>query len=194
MAGSVWPTFYTGSYPQDHGVYHHLQWDQNAMGMRRVSEDWLYCEPFWYELERQGRRVSVFDVPMTFPSRLKSGIELINWGSHDQLGPFTSNNLTLQKEIQTRFGSHPMGAEIPVDKTRAQLEQIRTNLVKGPPIDKLDSPLQSRWEGHRNIKYADTKTLAFQLVPKWLTIQPFFASSSPSRAEYWDLVPAEHDC
>ena len=69
MAGSVWPTFYTGSYPEDHGVYHHLQWDPNAMSMRRVSEEWLYCEPFWYELERKGLRVSVFDVPMTFPSR-----------------------------------------------------------------------------------------------------------------------------
>jgi len=134
MAGSVWPTFYTGSYPEDHGVYHHLQWDQNAMSMRRVSEEWLYCEPFWYELERKGLRVSVFDVPMTFPSRLQRGIELINWGSHDQLGPFTCNNRELQKEMQKRFGSHPMGAEIPVDKTRVQLEQIRANLVKGAKV------------------------------------------------------------
>jgi len=141
MAGSVWPTFYTGSYPKDHGIYHHLQWDPNAMSMRRVSEEWLYCEPFWYELERKGLRVSVFDVPMTFPSRLQRGIELINWGSHDQLGSFTSNNVDLQKEIQNRFGGHPMGAEIPVDKTRVQLEQIRANLVKGA---KLKGEI-SRW-------------------------------------------------
>ena len=89
----------------------------------------------------KGLRVNVFDVPMTFPSRLKNGVELINWGSHDQLGPFTSNNLDLQKEIQTCFGSHPMGAEIPVDKTRAQLEHIRANLVKGA---KLKGEI-SRW-------------------------------------------------
>ena len=141
MAGSVWPTFYTGSYPEDHGIYHHLQWDSNAMKMRRVSEEWLYCEPFWCELERNEIRVCVFDVPMTFPSRLQRGIELINWGSHDQLGSFTSNNSDLQREIQKRFGAHPMGAEIPVDKTRAQLEQIRANLVKGA---KLKGEI-SRW-------------------------------------------------
>ena len=111
------------------------------MSMRRVSAEWLYCEPFWYELERRGLRVSVFDVPMTFSSRLQRGIELINWGSHDQLGSFSSNNCELQKEIQKRFGSHPMGAEIPVDKTRAQLEQIRSRLVKGA---KLKGEI-SRW-------------------------------------------------
>ena len=141
MAGSVWPTFYTGSYPEDHGIYHHLQWDSNAMSMRRVSDEWLYCEPFWYELERKGLRVNVFDVPMTFPSRLERGIELINWGSHDQLGPFTSNRQELQKDILARFGGHPMGAEIPVDKTSGQLEQIRANLVKGA---KLKGEI-SRW-------------------------------------------------
>jgi len=132
MAGSVWPTFYTGTLPADHGIYHHLQWDPHSMCLRRVAADWLYCEPFWYTLEQRGLQVVAVDVPMTFPPRLTQGIEVINWGSHDQLSPFAAHPKWLEQTIRQRFGSqHPMGAEIPVNKTPAELERIRANLVAG---------------------------------------------------------------
>jgi predicted AlkP superfamily phosphohydrolase/phosphomutase len=131
LPGSVWPTFYTGKLPGEHGIYHHLQWDPQTMRIRRVAADWLYAEPFWYELERRGRRVAAIDVPMTFPSRLERGTEIINWGSHDELGPFRTRPASLRSEIIRRFGRHPMGSEIPVRKTAAQLEEIRRNLVAG---------------------------------------------------------------
>jgi predicted AlkP superfamily phosphohydrolase/phosphomutase len=139
--GSVWPTFYSGSPPGEHGVYHHLQWDSDAMQLRRVAENWLYVEPFWYALERRGLRVATIDVPMSFPSRLGLGAEVINWGSHDELGPFRANPRHLASEIRQRFGRHPMGSEIPVRKTPAQLDKIRRNLIAGAS---LKSAL-SRW-------------------------------------------------
>jgi predicted AlkP superfamily phosphohydrolase/phosphomutase len=129
--GSVWPTFYSGTQPGEHGVYHHLQWDFEAMQLRRVAENWLYVEPFWYALERRGLRVATIDVPMTFPSRLDQGLEVINWGSHDELGAFQAHPRRLAAELRQRFGRHPMGSEIPVRKTPAQLEKIRRNLVAG---------------------------------------------------------------
>ena len=101
------------------------------MRLRRVTEDWLYAEPFWHELERRGFRVATVDVPMTLPSRLSWGMEIINWGSHDELGPFRTQPGSLKAEVRRRFGSHPMGPEIPVRKTPAQLEAIRRNLVAG---------------------------------------------------------------
>jgi predicted AlkP superfamily phosphohydrolase/phosphomutase len=132
--GSVWPTFYSGSPPGEHGVYHHLQWDADAMQLRRVAEDWLYVEPFWCELERYGLRVATIDVPMHFPSRLTRGAEIINWGSHDELGPFRAHPEHLATETRRRFGRHPMGSEIPVRKGAAQLEKIRWNLVAGASL------------------------------------------------------------
>jgi len=131
LPGSVWPTFYTGTLPGTHGIYHHLQWDSAAMRIRRVTDAWLYAEPFWYELERRGRLVAAIDVPMTFPSRLARGSEIINWGSHDELGPFRAQPGGLAREVRRRFGRHPMGSEIPVRKTPAQLEANRRNLVAG---------------------------------------------------------------
>ncbi len=131
LTGSVWPTFYTGTNPGEHGIYHHLQWDPDAMRIRRVNADWLYREPFWYELARNGLQVTVADVPMMFPSRLESGVEVVNWGSHDQLGRFHCNRRDLEEEIQRNFGPHPMGPEIPVNKSAGQIEAIRRNLVAG---------------------------------------------------------------
>lgn len=131
MPGSVWPTFYTGQPPGAHGVYHHLQWDAQAMRVRRVTADWLYCEPFWYELERRGLAVAAVDVQMAFPPRLTTGTEVVNWGNHDQLGRLAVQPVHLAGEILRRFGRHPMGWEIPVAKGPAELERIRKNLVAG---------------------------------------------------------------
>ncbi len=131
LTGSVWPTFYSGTLPGEHGIYHHLQWDPAKMRVRRVSADWLYSEPFWYELARQRVKVTVADVPMVFPSRLESGVEVLNWGSHDQLGLFHSNHTDLARSIHRQFGSHPMGPEIPVTKSSEQIDRIRCSLIDG---------------------------------------------------------------
>lgn len=131
LPGAVWPTFYTGSSPGDHGIYHHIQWDADRSRMRRVADDWLHAEPFWYDLVRAGRAVCATDVPMTFPSRQPGGLEVINWGSHDQLGPFHANDRDWERRLGREFGRHPMGAEIPVNKTAAQLATIHQALVTG---------------------------------------------------------------
>ncbi len=131
LAGSVWPTFYTRTRPGQHGLYHHLQWDASSMQMRRASEDWLYSEPFWYELGRRGLRTVALDVPMTFRPRPINGTEIISWGSHDELRPFSSCPPELGRQVRARFGRHPMGYEFPLNKTAGVLEQVRQGLVEG---------------------------------------------------------------
>ena len=134
LTGSVWPTFYAAAPPGEHGIYHHLQWDSSQMQLRRVSEDWLYCEPFWYELERRGLRVIAIDVPMAFRPRLSRGVEVITWGSHDELTPFATHPANLGRSILRRFGTHPMGHEIPVRHSLGELEKIRRNLIRGAQL------------------------------------------------------------
>jgi predicted AlkP superfamily phosphohydrolase/phosphomutase len=77
--GSVGPTFYTATLPGEHGIYHLMQWDAGAMRLRRVSAAWLYCEPFWRELEKRGLKVIALDVPMTFPPVQCAGVEINSW-------------------------------------------------------------------------------------------------------------------
>ncbi|HEY3172773.1 MAG TPA: alkaline phosphatase family protein [Thermoanaerobaculia bacterium] len=131
LTGSVWPTFYTATPPGEHGIYHHLQWDATSMRLRRVAGDWLDCAPFWFDIARRGRRVVAIDVPLLFPGRGGDGVEVLNWGSHDTLGPFACRPRALEGEIRRRFGRHPMGCEIPVGKSAGELGQIRDALVRG---------------------------------------------------------------
>jgi predicted AlkP superfamily phosphohydrolase/phosphomutase len=131
MAGSVWPTFYTASPPGEHGIYHTMQWNAETMRLQRVSDAWLYCEPFWRELERRGLRVIALDVPMSFLPRQCRGIEITSWGAHDQLTAFSAHPREIEREISSRFGQHPMGIEIPVDKPLSERMEVKANLVKG---------------------------------------------------------------
>ena len=130
MSASVWPTFYTGTLPGEHGYYFPMQWDPSTMRLRRVASDWLYCEPFWYELARQGLLVTALDVQMAFPSRIARGVEVINWGGQS-FASLDCNRPELARDILHRFGKHPMGPDIPLLKGRARLEHMRKDLLTG---------------------------------------------------------------
>lgn len=129
LSGSVWPTFATGTGYGDHGIYQHVQWDPARMSVRRVDADWLAIEPFWRTLEK--RRVIALDVPYVFRSPSTEALEVANWGCHDLMGPYWSNDAELQRAILRDFGPHPMGYEIPVEKTRPQLERMAARLLDG---------------------------------------------------------------
>ena len=133
-SASIWPSFYTGQMPGEHGISQHIQWDPKAMRMRRLSSDWFYCEPFWYGLERSGLKVCAVDVPFTYPSRLKNGVEIINWGSHDLMGRYKGTPSQLGREIRRRFGKHPMGYEIPVNKSAKEFQVIYRQLITGAQL------------------------------------------------------------
>ncbi|MBI5852330.1 MAG: alkaline phosphatase family protein [Planctomycetes bacterium] len=131
LSSAVWPSFASGTGPGVHGVYYPLQWDHGGKRLRRVDADWLAFEPFWYPLAREGVRVTTLDVPFSLPSRMPAGVEVVNWGSQECLGPFASNRPELAREILRRFGKHPMGQDVPVESPPARLEAIRTRLVAG---------------------------------------------------------------
>ena len=132
--GSVWPTFYTATYPQDHGIYHHIQWDPQLMRIRRVTSDWLPAEPFYARMERSGIRVSALDVPVSMRTHLEQGMEITNFGVHDPFGPVQSNQRNLVRDLLHRFGTHPIGCEIPVDRTERELRSIRDQLIVGAKL------------------------------------------------------------
>ena len=131
MSASVWPSMYTGAPPGEHGISQHIQWDAQRMRMRRIADDWFHCEPFWYDLARAGLGVTVADVPFTFPNRLPEVTEIVNWGSHDLMGRFGATTPALRRAIRRRFGRHPMGYEIPVNKDTGQLRRMRDEMVAG---------------------------------------------------------------
>ena len=129
LPGAVWPTFCTGSRPSDHGIYHHMQWDPGRMSIRRMTGDWLSSRPFWRDLGARGVRVTAFDVPFVFPGPAPNVLEVMNWGTHDNIASYWASDARIGRYIGRQFGRSPMGFEITVEKTRAQLEGHRDGMI-----------------------------------------------------------------
>jgi predicted AlkP superfamily phosphohydrolase/phosphomutase len=130
IPGSVWPSFATGKTPGEHGIYHHIQWDPEAMRLRRVAADWPRNRPFWLDIAAAKKRVCVVDVPMSFPTLAGNALEVVSWASHDQLVPFYCNRPEIEHELHRRFSKNPLGREIPVQKSSATLKRVRDRLVE----------------------------------------------------------------
>src|SRR5687767_15095313 len=60
-SGAVWPTFFTGTEPAQHGIYSDWCWQAETMGLVRYDARGLV--PFWKRLAQDGVRVGVLDVP-----------------------------------------------------------------------------------------------------------------------------------
>ncbi len=63
----AWTSCYTGVNPGKHGVFDVLAMDLQARRMRLVNATIRQREPIWSLLSRRGRRVGVFNTPMTYP-------------------------------------------------------------------------------------------------------------------------------
>ena len=111
LAGAVWPTFYTGTPPARHGIYHFLQWRPEQMQLVRPSSDWLPARPFWRSLSDFGKRVVAVDLPMTYRPEPFEGVEVQGWVTHDRLTPPRCYPPDLAGWIRSQFGSPPLGGE-----------------------------------------------------------------------------------
>lgn len=132
LSGSVWTTFSTESRPADHGVYHHMQWDPKQMKVRRTHPDWVGpIEPFWRDMARAGTSVVAFDVPFVFKGDAGGAVEIMNWGSHDIVDRFWSNNAKATRIVTSVAARHPMGYELPLEKSRATLEHSLDGILSG---------------------------------------------------------------
>jgi predicted AlkP superfamily phosphohydrolase/phosphomutase len=104
-SGAVWPTFYTGTSPAQHGVHSGWAWDPAGMRIQAVHTGNL--RPFWRDLEDDGLRVGVLDVPYAPPTPTPRGFDVMEWGAHDQwLGGPAMAPAAVAAEVRA-FGPHP---------------------------------------------------------------------------------------
>jgi predicted AlkP superfamily phosphohydrolase/phosphomutase len=136
LAGSPWPTFYTGTTPADHGVYHSVQWRAEQMKTAPVGPDWLSLTPFWRSLDYTGLRVIAIDLPMAYPPEPFNGIEIYGLVNRDLLGykrATSSFPSTLLEKIHREFGfeNNITGDEIWGVESLSQLLHMRDQLIRG---------------------------------------------------------------
>jgi len=147
LAGSPWPTFYTGQPPCHHGIYHDFQWRHEGMEYARPQSDWLPATPFWRSLG-DGPRVVAYDVPMTLNCEGATGVEVTGWASHDSLGPPATHPPELIAEIKQRFGEWLVSPEAfgrsPVGELLALRDELLENTRRSAELSKW--LLQRPWD------------------------------------------------
>jgi predicted AlkP superfamily phosphohydrolase/phosphomutase len=145
LSSSPWPTFYTGTWPAEHGFYNYVQWRPDLLKHLRPSAEWLPLQPFWRWLSDNGHRVVSVDVPVTFPPTPFNGIEISGWGTHDKLWPPSSHPPGILNWANSKFGPAPMGPEIAGLQSPKALLRLRNQLVRGTyKVADLSEALMSR--------------------------------------------------
>lgn len=84
-SGAVWPTFFTTRSPECHGFYSAWPWNPSAMDLYQAGCGAL--EPWWRVSPRAGWRAAIIDIPFAPVVGQEHLDEIVNWGTHDWLGP-----------------------------------------------------------------------------------------------------------
>ena len=129
LSGSPWPTFYTGTGPAEHGLYHAMQWRAETMAPVRPTADWLNSEPFWRFLPDSGREVVVLDIPMTFAPSAYGGTEICGWATHDLLAPPAAEPGGVMSWARQTVGPRIVSEEIYGPQKVKHLLALRDELV-----------------------------------------------------------------
>lgn len=139
LAGSPWPTFYTGTLPGEHGFYHYLQWRSDKMNYERPNPEWIRATPFWRNHSDDIRVIEV-DIPLTFPPAEINGIVISNWASHDRLYPPISFPSDKINWVVKNFGSPPISDEVGGLQTVDDLLKLKDELINA---NKMEAELVS---------------------------------------------------
>ncbi len=127
LAGSPWPTFYTGTSPAEHGLYETTQWRAERMQNVQASPEWLPLCPFWRNLGKKELKVVSVDLPMTYSPEPFNGIEIRGWMTNDSIsyaGKPTSYPSIEVDCVRDKFGLEP----IPITSENWGLQKIKSLL------------------------------------------------------------------
>jgi predicted AlkP superfamily phosphohydrolase/phosphomutase len=109
-SGTVWPTFFTGTEPQQHGAYSEWCWQPETASLARY--DGRRLTPFWKGLADEGVTVGVLDVPFAPLVGLSEGFEISEWGAHDAFtGQMTFAPENLSELLTKEVAPHPFSTE-----------------------------------------------------------------------------------
>jgi predicted AlkP superfamily phosphohydrolase/phosphomutase len=135
-SASIWPTIFTGTHPGKHGIYHTVPIMPGEASFGNLKPERCGQRPFWCDLERQGKRCVLLDLPFSYPRTDLSALQISNWGSYERFAPPGSAPRDVLLEIIARFGRYPFGGELSRDVplTERELWSTRRQLLVGTAL------------------------------------------------------------
>ena len=104
---SAWPSIFTGTGPDQHGLYHAYVTPPGHQGVVRPRPDRSPFPFFWKLLSDHGKRSVVMDAFLTCPLQDFNGTQIVDWGTWSWFWQPTMRPASLKREIARRFGPYP---------------------------------------------------------------------------------------
>jgi predicted AlkP superfamily phosphohydrolase/phosphomutase len=104
---SAWPSIFTGTTPDKHGLYHAYVTCPGQQGPVRPRPDRSPFPFFWKLLSDQGKRCIVMDAFLTCPLQDFKGSQIVDWGTWSHFWQTTITPDTLKRDLGKRFGRYP---------------------------------------------------------------------------------------
>ena len=118
---SAWPSIFSGTTPDKHGLYHAYVMQPGQQAPARPKPENCPVPFFWQLLDQQGIRSIVMDAFLTCPLRDFSGIQIVDWGSWTWFSGQEILPESIKHDIRKQFGVYPaenhskVGMTPPVD-------------------------------------------------------------------------------
>jgi predicted AlkP superfamily phosphohydrolase/phosphomutase len=104
---SAWPSIFTGTPPDVHGLYHAYVTRPGHQGLLRPRPDESPVPFLWKLLSDHGKRTVVMDAFLTCPLRDFLGVQIVDWGSWSWFWDPTIVPASVGRDIRRKFGSYP---------------------------------------------------------------------------------------
>jgi predicted AlkP superfamily phosphohydrolase/phosphomutase len=104
---SAWPSIFTSTAPDKHGLYHAYVARPGQQGPVRPRPDRSPFPFFWKLLSDHGKRCVIIDAFLTCPLQSFNGSQIVDWGSWSHFWETTIIPDTLKREWEKRFGRYP---------------------------------------------------------------------------------------
>jgi predicted AlkP superfamily phosphohydrolase/phosphomutase len=107
MHVSAWPSIFTGTAPDKHGLYHAYVMCPGQQSPVRPRPDRSPFPFLWKILSDQGKRCVIMDAFLTCPLESFNGSQIVDWGSWSHFWQTTITPVTLKHELEKKFGRYP---------------------------------------------------------------------------------------
>ena len=138
---SAWPSIFTGTAPDKHGLYHAYVMSPGQQSPTRPRPDRSPFPFLWKILSDQGKRCIVMDAFLTCPLQNFNGSQIVDWGSWSHFWDTTIVPADLKRELEKRFGRYPAEDHskvgmVPLSNFEGFHERLLAGIVKKTEVAK----------------------------------------------------------
>ncbi len=131
LQGALWPSLLSGRSPGEHGTYFNTQLTSGTYNVDQVEADHAALNPYYLQLEANGIRCALVDIPNDLPDRRLQGLQVVDWLTEFQFWHFQANDPADTTDIERRFGTlYRTGGYGPTIATLEGYRELRRKLEK----------------------------------------------------------------